>query len=150
MSFYHDISNVRRPGKIRATDLDKKLLSRFNYWVSNDKLRERDDLELLGLCLYDLLFPPGSNIRDEFEGNYDLITRQEGSRLRLTLVFHKEAGELANYPWEFLYLPPRLRTAEKSNREGFFLAGQKTELILTRFMPDVEHRLGEMRRNSVF
>jgi len=139
---YHDISNVPRQGKIVVTDLNKKLLSRFNYWVSNDKLNERGDLELLGLCLYDLLFPPKSNIRDEFEGNYDLVTRQEGSRLRLTLIFHDDAGELANYPWEFLYLPPRPRTPDKPRRDGFFLAGQKTDLILTRFLPDVEHMLG--------
>lgn len=139
---YHDISKFKRYGTIQVTETTKKLLSRFNSWISTDKLNERADLELLGLCLYDLLFPPKSDIRDEFEGNYDLVTQHKGSRLRLTLVFHEEAGELANYPWEFLYLPPRARTPEKSKRDGFFLAGQKTDLILTRFLPDVEHVLG--------
>jgi ribosomal protein L37AE/L43A len=145
---YHDVFNKPRPGKIRVSELDKRLLRRFNYWVSSDRLNERDDLELLGLCLYDLLFPPQSDIRDEFEGNYDFVMRpdQKGSRLRLTLVFHKAAGELANYPWEFLYMPLRQKTPEKEERKGFFLAGKNPELILARFMPDVEHRLGEKEK----
>jgi len=146
---YHDIQKKARPDKIQVSDLAKQLLKRFNYWVSENKLDERADLELLGMYLYDLLLPPESNIRQEFESNYDFITGDEvapGSRLRLTLVFHKEAGELANYPWEFLYLPFRPRTLDKKKRDGFFLAGQKTELILTRFIPDVEHLLGEQEK----
>lgn len=146
---YHDIHKTPRPGKIQVSDLAKQLLKRFNYWVSENKLDERADLELLGMYLYDLLLPPGSNIRQEFESNYDFITGDEvspGSRLRLTLVFHKEAGELANYPWEFLYLPSRPKTLNIKKRDGFFLAGQKTELILTRFMPDVEHLLGDQEK----
>ena len=95
---YHDIHKTPRPGKIQVSDLAKQLLKRFNYWVSENKLDERADLELLGMYLYDLLLPPGSNIRQEFESNYDFITGDEvspGSRLRLTLVFHKRR---ANWP----------------------------------------------------
>ncbi|HEX9941971.1 MAG TPA: CHAT domain-containing protein [Thermoanaerobaculia bacterium] len=142
---YHDIQGRLRHGEIRLGELTKQLLRRFNYWVSKDKLDERDDLVLLGLYLYNLL---PAKIRQEFESDYDFITGKEpsGSRLRLTLIFHKEAGELANYPWEFLYMPPRPKTQDRSKRDGFFLAGQKTELILTRFMPDVEHRLGDQEK----
>src|SRR6266496_3924469 len=143
---YWDIRKRRSMVNISVSPLTKQLLKRFNYWISKEKLREREDLELLGLCLYDLLLPPGSDVRDDFESDFDLIIDSPGSRLRLTLVFHEEAGELANYPWEFLLMPARSRTQEKRKRDSFFLAGQKIELILTRFMPDVEHRLGELEK----
>src|SRR5262245_11753414 len=104
---YRDIRKRQETDKISVSSLDKQLLRRFNYWVSNEKLRERDDLELLGLCLYDLLLPPGSKVRDNFESDYDWIIDTPNSRLRLTLVFHEKAGELANYPWEFLLMPAR-------------------------------------------
>jgi len=143
---YRNIYGKRETEAISVSPLTKKLLERFNYWISNQKLKERNDLELLGLCLYDLLLPPGSKVREDFEMEYDYIIRGPNRRLRLTLVFHEEAGELANYPWEFLMMPPRLGAPNKPKRDPFFLAGQKVQLILTRFMPDVEHRLGELEK----
>lgn len=143
---YRDIKKREETETISVSPLTKQLLRRFNYWIGKQKLTERDDLELLGLCLYDLLLPPGSKVRDNFESDYDFIIDMPNTRLRLTLVFHEQAGELANYPWEFLLMPARLKTHEKLKRDAFFLAGQKVELILTRFMPDVEHRLGDLEK----
>jgi hypothetical protein len=122
---YCDIRQRLQKHKISVPPLSKSLLKRFDYWVSKEKLKEREDLELLGLCLYDLLLPPDSDVRADFESDYDLVTDSPGSRLRLTLVFHDKAGELASYPWEFLLMPARARTAEKRKRDPFFLAGQR-------------------------
>lgn len=126
------------PVPITVDDFTRKLLQRFDYWISKDKLDEKDDLKLVGECLYNTLLPKGSQIRKQFEADYDLIHREvvhekRNIRLLLTLVFRKEASELADYPWEFLYMPSR----KDPQREGFFLAGQQTDLILTRFVPDV-------------
>jgi hypothetical protein len=132
---------------ISINDLTRRILMRYNQWVSKDTLQERADLELLGLILYEIAFPVAAdsnkNIRKAFETDFgffqkDLKTARDNSRLRLTLIFHKNAQELANYPWEFLFMPT-------GAEEGFFLAGQRTELILTRFVPDVNPDLAGTR-----
>jgi hypothetical protein len=140
------MNDTVHPATINVDSLTRQLLKRFNYWISKDKLNESEDLKLLGLYLYNVLLPIDSIPRQQLESDYDLVKRTTDGRLRLTLVFHKEAGELANYPWEFLYMPARERTVDKPRREGFFLAGQKTELILTRFVPNVTPEFGEREK----
>ena len=54
-------------------------------------------------------------------------------RLRLKLVFERQAEILAAYPWEFIFMP----LLDK----GFFLSGEKTELILTRFVGVADNNL---------
>jgi len=142
---YTGVNGVPNSAMIVVDALTRQLLTRFNHWISRDKFDESDDLKLVGVYLYNVLLPDGSVIRQQFEGDYDLIKKTD-DRLRLTLEFHKGAGELANYPWEFLYMPLRESTPDKKKREGFFLAGQKTELILTRFVPDVYPEFGEREK----
>jgi hypothetical protein len=86
----------------------------------------RYELQILGSHLYDVAFgPEGSELRSAFETTYGLLG-SAGGRLRLRLVIEQEAKELSELPWEFLYMP---------GEPGFFLAGERTELILTRYVP---------------
>jgi hypothetical protein len=93
------------------------------------------DLKLLGRHLYRHVFGgPGSVADLEFRKTYrafqEFRRADPNQRLRLVLAFENEAAQLATLPWEFLYFEP-------SDEEGFFLAGHKTELSLTRCMPPV-------------
>jgi CHAT domain-containing protein len=133
---YMSITRIKSVAKIRVDDLTTRVLKRFDYWIDKYKLDEKNDLQLVGEYLYNILLPNGSDVRIQFEADYDL-THSQTNRMLLTLVFREKAEELAKYPWEFLYMPARLRTDEKPKREGFFLAGQQTDLILARFVPDV-------------
>ena len=137
---YTRVSGTQVDAMRPIDDLTTKLLQRFDYWIEYEKLNEKSDLQLVGEYLYDILFPNLSEIRREFEADYDMVHRL-GDRLLVTLVFRKEAEELAKYPWEFLHMPARPREGEKPKRDGFFLAGQQTDLILTRFVPDVNPQL---------
>lgn len=138
---YTGINNQECPAEIKLNDLMRALLTRFNYWIASDKLSpQRDDLELLGRLLYSILFPsavdhPGQKLRSLFESDFRLFSekRNEKDLLRLTLEIHRDARELSQLPWEFLFMPVQ--------ESGFFLAGEKTELILTRFVPGVPPEL---------
>ncbi len=125
-------------GEIRIDDLTLKTIKRLKHWVDRDEHCNRQDLEILGEQLYNLIFSTVNpekkmTVREAFERTFDVFEeeKQKGSdqRLRLFLVFHKEAVDWASYPWEFLFMP--------RNAEGFFLAEKKTDLILTRFVPEV-------------
>jgi len=112
---------------ILPDELAHRTIERIRSWIETSDQCGRDDLILLGEHLYRLLFH--GKIGEEFKSSYELFSRDalenEDLRLRLTLVFYKEADRLATYPWEFLYKPG-----------AGFLAGQKTNLILTRFVPE--------------
>jgi hypothetical protein len=122
-------------GEAVLDDLTKRLIDRLNQLISQDRC-EREDLELLGEFLYRVLLPVGdgldqNNLRRQIERDYDFFARRrsDNDRFRVTLELHKEASDLAKYPWEFLFV----RWAER----GFFLAGEQSDLILTRFVPKV-------------
>ncbi len=132
---YTSITNIEKRSTIRFDELTARVLDRFDYWIDKYKLDEKDDLQLVGEYLYNVLVPDGSEIRSQFEADYDYIHGQR-NRMLLTLVFRDKGEELAKYPWEFLYMPLR----RKPKREGFFLAGQQTDLILTRFVPDMDRQ----------
>ncbi|MDJ0753932.1 MAG: CHAT domain-containing protein [Ardenticatenaceae bacterium] len=111
--------------------LQLQTIKRLNHWINKEESCDRDDLSLIGRHLYNLLFPPQSQIRKMFEENYSYFirTKKIDSRLRIVLIFQENiASQIANFPWEFLY--------KEEGKLGFFLAGQKTELILTRFVPN--------------
>ena len=123
-------------GRVRddqdGDSLVRDTIERFHEWVAiDDRNITREDLELLGRHLYYLLFD--ETIRDAFEQSYQGFheTQDSDARLRLVLAFHKPAQRLASYPWEFLFMPRR------ENKPGFFIcAERRTELILTRFVPE--------------
>ncbi len=126
-------------------------VERLDHWVNyalrmqdkgiTEKLYDLQDLKVIGLNLYSILFAD-ERIRTWFHDAYDYFDQQYHEkkaelnnedphlRLRLKLIFHKSAEDLGRLPWEFLFIP-----ADKTDIErGFFFSGQKTELILTRFV----------------
>src|SRR2546427_11494145 len=136
---YTAVNGNRVEAEIVLDDLTKRLIERFNHWVGVGLDHcDREDLELLGQVLYRVLLPTGEgadqkkpNLRQQIENDYALFLKHRtgNDRFRVTLELHKEANELAKYPWEFLFM--------SSGDGGFFLAGEKTDLILTRFFPKV-------------
>lgn len=118
--------------------LTKLTVERLNRWIAAHRgTCEREDLRALGQHLYRILFNgaqklnSAKTVADAFEQTYEqfqagLVKRNDhDSRMRLTLVFETVVDDLAAYPWEFLFV-------STSDKDGFFLTGEKRELILTR------------------
>jgi hypothetical protein len=142
------------PGKLSSDPFAYLTVERLNNWVnyalrmqelgSKEKLYDIRDLQVIGLNLYSILFDD-EKIRELFHKTYldfDEKYRELKStnpdddpplRLRLKLIFKKPAEDLGRLPWEFLFVPGKNNDIET----GFFFSGQKTELILTRFVPDL-------------
>lgn len=129
--------------------LTKLTIQRLNRFVgANTGFCQQEDLRLLGMHLYHILFggrvkmPGYKTLGDIFAEMYacfekEFEERRQHSdlekpdyRLRVTLIFEEGMEEIAGYPWEFLYVP-------RPNETGFFVAGENTGLILTRFVPSV-------------
>lgn len=134
---YTSLTDSKFQEDFDLSDLLLQTIERLNHWIKKDDTCDRQDLALIGRYLYNFLFPPGSQIRTRFEENYKFFDKNKGasSRLRIVLVFEENLGaKLASYPWEFLY--------KSEGQRGFFLAGQRTELILTRFVPHQPAEIG--------
>ena len=138
-------------GTVGGNDLMLRTVELFKEWVEKyDEHTGRAELEILGLYLYQIAFGtphmapestvPSYPLKEAFKNTYEQFERQLAkeesrdepkSRLRLMLVLHKEATRLALFPWEFLFMP-------LNDEGGTFLAGENTDLILTRFVPDTD------------
>lgn len=144
---YSDDYKQEAVGAVLKDELIRSTIDRFVYWIDNfgDPVEQRckgEDLQILGQHLYNLLFDRESRENPEtrerlsvhkcFERAYQNFesdhARDANLRLRVILTFYQDADSLAAYPWEFLHVPHR--------PESFFLAGKKTELILTRCVPE--------------
>jgi hypothetical protein len=138
----HYLDDYKREadGVLFNDELFRMTLTRLADWVAQNERSSRGDLELLGRYLYRLIF--NDLVGKAFETSYEYFeeVRDEAkaddrvTRLRLRLVFEPEAEELAAYPWEFIFMP--------RPKNGFFLSGEKIELILTRFVGAAEEDLG--------
>lgn len=125
-------------------------LERLNISFGQDKPCELTDLRTIGLLLHNMLFNDQElkKIKDLFTTAYeDFVRDYEAAsaavshpnlRLRLHLNMDKAAPEIAALPWELLFIP-----GEDDINNGFFFSGEKAELILTRYSPNValEQRL---------
>ncbi|MDX1638862.1 MAG: CHAT domain-containing protein [Balneolaceae bacterium] len=134
---YWDSFGGATQGKLQLDPLTKKTIQRFMHWAAeNGESCTREDLKVLGLHLYRMLFDDA--VRRAFDEGYEIFSqRREKNRdmtLRLKLTFHKDFKELAQYPWEFIFMP-----AEREGLSGEFLA-KTTEMILTRFIAEPESR----------
>ncbi len=148
---YYDEDGTRcsEKGELGSDPVVRLTVKRLNEWV-NFGLKQQeatrgkqnpvtvDDLRVIGLNLYRILFSDGK-IRDKFHDVYRRFQAAykeqaeqsgEGLRLRLRIVFEKAAESLGRLPWEFLFVPD-----EDNPERGFFFAGERTELILTRYVP---------------
>lgn len=120
-------------GKVGGDELTLQTVDRLNHWVATyEGICRRDDLSLLGRHLYVLAFGSGKT-KIAFEKCYDYLRRRKASGedigLKLYLEFYPEVKMLSTLPWEFLYMPLH-------KDDGRFLAGEETELVLTRFVPE--------------
>ena len=108
---------------------------------------EVQDLKVIGLNLYQLLFSD-EGIRKKFRAAYDQFQKDPkrgNRRMRLQLQFHRDAQDLSNLPWEFLYIPEQ---HDRNLMQGFFFSGQRKELILTRLVPQSRYMAsGSMAEN---
>jgi hypothetical protein len=148
-------------GRLGTSDLSLLTVDRLNYWVDNyPEYSKWEVLQLLGLHLYHILFGD-PKIQEAFRATFDGFTKQYNDkrhldnqdpdlRLRLKLVFTPEAKDLARLPWEFTYVPiPDIK-------RGFFLTGERKDVILTRFVPEstvvdsLSIREGPLRILTVF
>lgn len=120
--------------RIGEDDLIKSTVARLAEWIEADERNcTREDLELLGAHLYRFVFGSSRKAREAHEdlrATYRAFKGQRAEdpdlRLRLTLAFERDALGLAHYPWEFLFMKPT------ESDVGFFVAGQTTQLALTR------------------
>jgi hypothetical protein len=146
---------TKLPGKLSSDQFAFLTVDRLNYWVNyalrtqetrpTEKLYDISDLKVIGLNLYSILFFD-ENIRNgfrkayrDFDTDYRKAKNQNPKedpplRMRLKLVFMKPAESLGRLPWEFLFVPGE----DNDIDTGFFFSGQKTELILTRFVPAID------------
>jgi hypothetical protein len=111
-------------GEFRLSPLHKNLIAIFDRWLREKKISRRQELAGLGSLLYQSLFD--DDVGRFFKQSLDSVTGSD--RLRLQLVFHQAAADLAGVPWEFLYYPDR------ESQRGFFLATHP-KLVLSRYIP---------------
>jgi hypothetical protein len=138
---YEDTAYYQRSkGRHVVGELGKSLYPRLvvemlHRWVGDFSGNcRRDELIVLGRGLYQIAFGDARPFSDEappiqkaFEETYK-DNKDKHQLLRLRLVLRPEAHGLGQLPWEFLYMP-------QGERSGVFLAGQDTELLLTRWVP---------------
>jgi hypothetical protein len=137
--FVLDQTNVRAvaqgvnfPGekKTEVGELGEQLLwdtvNVLEKWVRLNRLTERAQFEVLGKLLYRLLF--GDKLGQFFDNIYS--QKPKARRLLVRLSFPKQARELAELPWEYLYAADQ--------QPGFFFAsyGSNVSLVLSRFDPN--------------
>jgi len=111
-------------GKFRLTPLHQNLINVLDSWVREQKITRRAEMEALGSLLYECLFDV--DVDHLFRRSLDEVERP--NRLRLQLIFDREAFELASIPWEFLYRP------DNDYSSGYFLATDP-QLVLSRYLP---------------
>jgi hypothetical protein len=139
-----------KDGELGSDPLTRLSVQRLNHWI-NFALRYQEqqtnatnpcqlaDLQAIGLNLYRILFgQPPNGLAAEFKSALQGFEQKRARRpdvdmrLRLRLVFETAAKTLGNLPWEFLFVPGD----DDDLEHGFFFAGEKTELILTRCVPE--------------
>jgi hypothetical protein len=133
-------SSVNMRGRLKNDPLCRWTIKRLEHWVkraiaANSRRGtapigfELEDLQLIGTYLYQMLFDD-KDLREHFEqALQNVLVRQElytERRLRLNVIFEADADELAGLPWEFLFVKP------ENGDDGMFLAGERTELLLSR------------------
>ncbi|SHM69266.1 CHAT domain-containing protein [Cryptosporangium aurantiacum] len=136
------IRGVRVEAPLGGTALERQTAKILSNWVAtHGDLCRRPELQILGRHLFEIAFggvrpgeqgaPLGQAFQQTVEGFYRMGA---GGVLRLRLVIDEAVQELAALPWEFLYMP--------WEGSGFFLAGGKTQLVLTRYIPNRDDVFG--------
>jgi len=145
----HTGKHERLAGALGQDPFATLAVQRLNEWVNiGVKLQQEkawkgnpcspDDLKIIGVNLFRILFCD-PRIRQVFEDLFERFTVKYQAekaangasdlKMRLRLTFHRHADEISRLPWEFLYVP-----GPADAKHGFFFAGERTELILTRYV----------------
>lgn len=123
-------------GALGGSRLTRDTLKLLDRWVRTYDHCRRDELTILGRYLYAIAFGEGdadeAPLKKAFEETYEAFSciAEAKEPLRLRLVLQQQARELGGLPWEFLYMP--------RGAGGFFLAGEQTKLLLTRYIPNAD------------
>ncbi|MBZ4018591.1 CHAT domain-containing protein [Streptomyces purpurogeneiscleroticus] len=136
--YYRRDANKHVRGRLGGGWLLHDTVKALNRLVAGCEHCKRSELKLLGRCLYAIAFgtddqdPQGGApvLRRAFEDAYALYKKNPELMtgvFRLRLDIRREAQELGRYPWEFLFMP-------RPEGDGFFLAGEQTELVLSRYV----------------
>lgn len=125
----YGLDDLPMRGKICMDTLREQTIEVFSHWLTENKMKQREEFSVLGSHLYEALFGDvNSAIRRVFEEEFRNSQRQRPfAPLRLVLNFSREARELAELPWEYLYYPD-------GQERGFFIAAH-AEIILARHVP---------------
>lgn len=113
-------------GTVQMDLLREQTIEVFRTWLADGAIAKRRELVLLGSYLYKTLFD--GEISEAFRKEFDKVQTEPSTILRLVLEFNREARELAEWPWEYLYYP------DSREERGFFIA-TRTRLVLTRHVP---------------
>jgi CHAT domain-containing protein len=117
----------------KIDELTERILDIFEVWLRKGKITEDEELAVLGSILYQAIFVGG--VKELFEQKLAeneqkrKAAEKSDERLRIALVFDKEASKWARLPWEFLYYP----------KENLALA-TKASLVLLRHTPTENDR----------
>jgi hypothetical protein len=115
--------------------LEGETIKIFRDWLARGKITTRDELEVFGSYLYKLLFR--GNISTLFQETYTKFRKdnaQGEGKLRVVLEFSKSAADLANLPWEYVFVP---KDENKQASRGYFI-GADEQLVLIRHVPAEE------------
>ena len=112
-------------GDVHYETLSRQTVHVLNRWLAEGRIKDRDELTLLGSHLYGILFQGliGKQFRESYFG------KPKDTVLRVVLEFLPAARDLATLPWEYLYFPD-----SNEDGRGFFIAA-RSNLILSRHVP---------------
>lgn len=119
-------------GKVLPDELRDQTVRVFTDWLRRGKIDRREPLEVLGAHMYQALFVGADNkIAAFFQKALREVPR--GERLSLRLSLKSGAGEMGDWPWEYLYSP------DSAMEKGFFLSTH-VNLVLSRYRPHAGNR----------
>ncbi|MEM9932349.1 MAG: hypothetical protein AAF824_02000 [Bacteroidota bacterium] len=126
-------------GKLSTDSLVGHTIDKFMSWISQADAKTSPSFsglpwEMLGLQLYEYLFPPNSATRKAFENCLEAIQKlrkvDPSKTLSIYLTFMNSADSLKKVPWEFLVIPNR------KERTGSSWAREETGILLNRVLPE--------------
>ena len=110
------------PCTVNRNPLLTRTIEIFNDMLRDNRLREREEYEVLGAHLYSVLFdnPIGAAL------NKIRYENQGGKIWRVQLEFETGQEGLARWPWEYLYCPPL------PGGGGNYFVAESAKLVLSR------------------
>src|SRR5215216_1839109 len=86
-------------GKVEMNPLTERTIKVFHKQLAGGRITQRDECVILGTYLFNALF--NGEILQEFRQKLQRLEPEE--LLRVVLEFKRDARELAQLPWEYIY-----------------------------------------------